>query len=80
LPQITQRLQQTLGKLQKPQAEVGGTCPPRCGGASSSRRYADSAVRLSPSRDFDPQAMVPTTLFDSVADNLLQNALLKRQI
>jgi hypothetical protein len=30
-------------------------------------------------RKLDPEVLVPTRLFDSVADNLLQNALLKRQ-
>lgn len=78
LPQITQRLQQTLGKLQKPQAEVGGRLPAEMWWKIQQRRYADSAVTFAVT-NFDPEALVPTALFDSVIDNLLQNALLKRR-
>lgn len=83
LPQITQRLHQTLEKLQQPQgpraAEDGD------GGLSAGewwerlrQRYAQDDVELA-SVAFASGARVPATLFDSVADNLLQNALLKRQ-
>ncbi|WP_291992441.1 sensor histidine kinase [Candidatus Accumulibacter sp. ACC003] len=78
LPQITQRLQQTLGKLQKPQSEAGGVLPAEMWWRIQQQRYAGLAVDFIAS-DLDPNVLLPTTLFDSVADNLLQNALLKRQ-
>lgn len=84
LPQITQRLQLTLEKLQAPQtpqAEVDGA-----GGLVSAeawwdvlqQRYAHDGILFSPA-GLDRAARLPAALFDSVADNLLHNALLKRQ-
>ena len=78
LPQITQRLQQTLAKLQKPQSEAGGLLPATMWWKIQQQRYADLSVRFA-MVELDPDVLVPTALFDSVADNLLQNALLKRQ-
>ena len=82
LPQITQRLHQTLEKLQQPQAPQGaageGELPAAAWWESLQQRYAHSAVDFS-RVDFTHDASVPVALFDSVADNLLQNALLKRQ-
>ena len=40
--------------------------------------YAHSPVTFAP-LDPDPDALLPAALFDSVTDNLLQNALLKSQ-
>jgi hypothetical protein len=40
LPQITQRLQQTLAKLQKPQSEVGGVLPAEMWWRIQQQRYA----------------------------------------
>ncbi len=77
LPQITQRLQQTLSKLQQPQSEGGGTLPAEIWWRLQQQRCNDSAVVFS-SHALHPEALVPTTLFDSVTDNLLQNALAKR--
>ncbi|HRD87888.1 MAG: sensor histidine kinase [Candidatus Accumulibacter sp.] len=79
LPQISQRLQQTLAKLQKPQSEIGGMLPAAMWWRIQQQRHAGSPIRFV-ADEIDPQAMLPTTLFDSVADNLLQNALLKRQL
>ena len=82
LPQIAQRLHQTLEKLQQPQAPQGaageGELPAAAWWESLQQRYAHSAVDFS-RVDFTHDASVPVALFDSVADNLLQNALLKRQ-
>jgi signal transduction histidine kinase len=78
LPQVTQRLQQTLAKLQKPRSETGGLLPAERWWRVQEQRYATAAVHFA-AVDFDPEVLVPTALFDSVADNLLQNALLKRQ-
>jgi len=78
LPQITQRLQQTLAKLQKPQSEAGGALPAAMWWKIQQQRYAGLAISFA-AAELDPEVLVPTALFDSVADNLLQNALLKRQ-
>jgi signal transduction histidine kinase len=83
LPQITQRLHQTLEKLQAPQMPPGRMSGG--GGAfadiwweSLQQRYAHDNIFFSPVA-LDKTARLPAALFDSVADNLLQNALLKRQ-
>ena len=78
LPQITQRLQQTLAKLQKPQTEVGGVLPLAMWWQIQQQRYATSPV-IFLAGDLDPDALLPAALFDSVTDNLLQNALQKAQ-
>jgi hypothetical protein len=78
LPQITQRLQQTLAKLQKPQSDAGGILPVELWWQLQQQRYADSPVTFTP-LDPHPDALLPAALFDSVTDNLLQNALLKGQ-
>lgn len=79
LPQITQRLQQTLEKLQAPQDElVGGLIPAALWWRTLQQRYAQDPLVFAPVV-LDPGARVPPALFDSVADNLLQNALAKRQ-
>ncbi|WP_300454688.1 sensor histidine kinase [Accumulibacter sp.] len=78
LPQITQRLQHTLDKLQKPQSEAGGVLPAAMWWRIQQQRYVDSAVSFA-DVDPDPDALLPTALFDGVTDNLIQNALLKGQ-
>jgi signal transduction histidine kinase len=76
LPAITQRLNATLDKLQHPAAE--GNEPVAAAGwwASLARQYQGRGVGFS-AGDLG-EAAVPRPLFDSVADNLLQNALAKR--
>ncbi len=82
LPLITQRLHQTLEKLQQPQAPKGaageGALPAAIWWERLQQRYAHEPVDFG-EVDFTRDASVPAALFDSVADNLLQNALLKRQ-
>ena len=78
LPQISQRLQQTLAKLQKPQSEAGSLLPARMWWQIQQQRHADSSVSFA-AVDLGLEVLLPTALFDSVTDNLLQNALLKRQ-
>ena len=79
LPQITQRLQQTLSKLQKPQIEAGGLLPVAAWWQLQQQRYATAPVTFV-AVDLNPDALLPVVLFDSVTDNLLQNALLKAQV
>ena len=79
LPQITQRLQQTLDKLQAPQEE-----PNRVEISACSWWEAQQALHEQDGIVFDPvdieaSARLPGALFDSVMDNLLHNAMLKRQ-
>ncbi len=82
LPQITQRLQQTLEKLQVPHAEFdasrGAVVFANVWWEMLRQRYAHDSIDFAPV-DFEMTARLPGVLFDSVTDNLLQNALLKRQ-
>jgi signal transduction histidine kinase len=76
LPAITQRLAATLDKLQRPAAENEAQVAADDWWEALKRQYQDRGV------DFGAGALdaaqVPRSLFDSVADNLLQNALAKR--
>jgi signal transduction histidine kinase len=76
LPAITQRLAATLDKLQHPAADPEMRVPAAEWWDSLRRQYQDRGVEFGA----DPQedGELPRALFDSVADNLLQNALAKR--
>jgi len=77
LPQIVERLKATLDKLQRPQP-AGGVCVPAGEWwAALRQRYAGAGIvwQGEPSVAGD----LPADLFDSVGENLLQNALAKRQ-
>ena len=76
LPAITQRLAATLDKLQRPAVEDEQRVPAAQWWERLVRQYQDRGVAFSAGA-LDG-AEVPQTLFDSVADNLLQNALSKR--
>ena len=80
LPQITQRLHQTLEKLQVPQGDVGerGDVHAEVWWGAFQQRYAHVVIDFSPVV-FESSARLPALLFDSVSDNLVHNALLKRQ-
>ena len=83
LPQIVQRLQLTLEKLQAPQVPKGvmekdGVVRADAWWDELQQRYAHDRI-LFDTVGVDKTARVPASLFDGVADNLLQNALLKRQ-
>ncbi|MBK8743272.1 hypothetical protein [Propionivibrio sp.] len=90
LPQITQRLQRALEKLQVPQpasggvaggggfAGVGGLVFANVWWDALRQRYAHDNIVFDPVV-FDKAACLPAALYDSVADNLLQNALFKQQ-
>ena len=77
LPQITERLSVTLAKLQSPQAESGERLDARRWWDELQDRYASASIVWQGA----PAAgeLLPASLFDSVAENLLQNALAKRQ-
>ncbi len=78
LPVITQRLQQTLDKLRRP---ANGR--DRAGQAQSwwralQRSYAGQSIEFSEG-EIGEDALLPLELFDSAADNLIQNAIGKRR-
>ena len=77
LPAIAQRLSATLDKLQRPGNEESQQVPLREWWESVARQYQGQNVEFS-AAGLDPGMQVPKALFDSVADNLLQNAIAKR--
>ena len=78
LPLIERRLSETLEKLQRPQEGgenyVGRAPVVGIARAPVPRRRASSSSRPTP----PPGVRLPRSLFDSVADNLIRNALAKR--
>jgi signal transduction histidine kinase len=77
LPMVAQRLAETLERLQRPQAESESFVPARAWWDALARQYRGEGV------DFEggeppPALRLPRSLFDSVADNLIGNALMKR--
>jgi hypothetical protein len=78
LPAIAQRLAATLDKLQRPGEERDSRGPAGAWWERLRGQYEARGVRFE-SRALDG-ALVPRALFDSVADNLLQNALAKRAV
>ncbi len=77
LPVIVQRLEQTLDKLRRPRGGGGMTISAEAWWAALQQRYASQGVVFSADSCLS-DTLVPAALFDSVADNLLQNALEKR--
>jgi signal transduction histidine kinase len=76
LPAIAQRLNATLEKLQHPAAEANEPTAAAAWWRSLVRQYEGRGVSFSAGELGATE--VPRPLFDSVADNLLQNALAKR--
>lgn len=79
LPVITQRLSQTLEKLQAPREEVGDSVPAgewfeRIGG-----RYQGTGVECVMAAEV-ADLSIPVVLFDGAAENLLQNLFEKRRL
>jgi hypothetical protein len=77
LPQITERLSVTLAKLQSPQAENQEHVDAALWWGRLQDRYSATDIhwRGGPAAG----ELLPASLFDSVAENLLQNALAKGQ-
>lgn len=78
LPVISKRLQQTIDKLKRPSLESTQHVLFRRWWSGLRARYAQNGVV------FEPEALagdgvIPATLFNSVAENLLENALAKKQ-
>ena len=77
LPQIAERLKSTLDKLQRPQIEDSKDISAAEWWARLQDRHAGNGIEWR--GDLRGATELPGTLFDSVAENLLQNALAKRQ-
>ncbi len=77
LPAITQRLSATLDKLQRPGDGETQQVPLSDWWETLKRQYQAQDVEFS-AAGLEPDMRVPKALFDSVADNLLQNAIAKR--
>jgi hypothetical protein len=80
LPQIADRLKATLDKLQSPQREDAQAVAAELWWRRLQDRYAHAGIAWQGEAGGQGSGqMLPGALFDSVAENLLQNALAKRQ-
>ncbi|MDP3420817.1 MAG: sensor histidine kinase [Thiobacillus sp.] len=77
LPQLAARLSQTVDKLKQPAETEAAYMPAQVWWRALQTRYEHDDVRFFAEAVDDTP--VPQDLFDSVADNLLTNALRKRQ-
>ena len=78
LPVIAQRLSSTLEKLQRPQVDSEQFIAVDTWWENLKRQYQSQGVAFE-ERSVRPDVTLPRSLADSVADNLIQNALAKRQ-
>ncbi|HUX25868.1 MAG TPA: ATP-binding protein [Burkholderiales bacterium] len=78
LPLISKRLQQTLEKLRRPASDDDSTLQGASWWSGLQRSHAQQRIEFL-AGEIDDEAMLPRGLFDSAADNLLQNALAKRR-
>jgi signal transduction histidine kinase len=77
LPLVAERLSQTLERLQRPKPEGETYLPATIWWDAVSRQYLNEGVEFLPAKTA-MDARVPRSLFESVADNLIRNALVKR--
>ena len=77
LPMVAQRLAETLERLQRPQPESESYVPAKAWWDALARQYRGEGVDFQ-SGEPPASARLPRSLFDSVADNLIGNALVKR--
>jgi signal transduction histidine kinase len=78
LPVISQRLQQALDKLRKPEAENAQFVSLAEWWNSLRARYTGQGIDFYPAAATAAATLVPGALFNSVAENLLQNCLHKK--
>ena len=76
LPQITQRLNTTLDKLRAPGLPESNHLAASAWWEALRQRYSSRKIQLQLDGSLD-ELKVPAELFDSVADNLIENALNK---
>ncbi|HET6756840.1 MAG TPA: hypothetical protein VFH21_04420, partial [Burkholderiales bacterium] len=79
LPQIANRLQTTLDKLQAPKQMPMALSDARAWWQELNSRFSDQAFEFIES-GITPEVKIPAELFDGVAENLIQNALAKRKL
>lgn len=79
LPQITQRLQSTLDKLSHKRQDKAEWVPAQEWWQAFQQRHGRDAVEFRAGA-LAPDARLPGDLFDSVTENLVQNALVKQQL
>lgn len=79
LPAITKRLQETLDKLVKPKTGDGRFIEAKIWWDALQRSNQGGEIQFEPP-EVDDGVLVPKELFDSAADNFLQNALNKRKL
>ena len=77
LPVIAQRLAETLEKLQRPQESAESYVGARPWWDGLAKQYRGEGVEFEASA-IPNELRVPRTMFDTVADNLVRNALAKR--
>jgi signal transduction histidine kinase len=77
LPLIERRLAETLEKLQRPQGAGETYVAARGWWDALARQYRAQGVEFEPINS-KPGIRLPRSLFDSIADNLIRNALAKR--
>jgi len=80
LPMVTQRLQATLDKLQRPTVETGRFVRPEVWWDSIRRSYNHPALLFESEITNRALGPVPRDLFETAADNLINNALEKRRL
>ena len=81
LPQIAQRLQITLDKLSSDVGSAAEEISAQKWWGALKQRFAYEPVSFAdPTQVLDERATLPAELFDSVSDNLLQNALHKGRL
>jgi signal transduction histidine kinase len=78
LPIVAQRLAQTLERLQSPAPQAESWIPAAQWWDLIARQYQGEGVEFVPA-SLGAEMRVPRALFDSVADNLIRNALAKRK-
>jgi len=78
LPNISQRLQLALDKLQAPEEESAKNIQAMTWWNGLSARREGSQIKFLVNIDKD--TLIPEELFDSVLENLLENAIHKRQV
>jgi signal transduction histidine kinase len=78
MPHLTQRLKRTLDKLQKPAEFSYSHVPVNLWWDNLKARYRKSQIEFARQVETE-NVLIPEDLFDNVSENLLQNALMKRQ-
>jgi signal transduction histidine kinase len=77
LPMVAQRLSETLERLQHPEPASESYVPARGWWEALARQYRGEGIEFQ-AVELPAAARLPRSLFDSVADNLIGNALAKR--